>query len=55
MGKGYRKLAILSVLSVILVLFFGMTLIDDAQAMKSQGNSLTEISSNQVCGVSLCN
>ena len=40
--------------AVFAILFFGMTLFDDAQAMKSKGNSLTEVSSKQVCGNFLC-
>ncbi len=49
-----NKTTLIVAFSAILVLFFGMTLFDDAQAMKSKGNSLTEISSNKVCGTSLC-
>jgi len=49
-----NKVTIIVVFSAILVLFFGMTLFDDTQAMKSKGNSLTEVSSKNVCGISLC-
>ena len=49
-----NKVTLIVVFSSILVLFFGMTLFDDAQAMKSKGNSLTEISSKKVCGDFLC-
>jgi len=49
-----NKVTLIVVFSAILVLFFGMTLFDDAQAMKSKGNSLTEVSSKQVCGNFLC-
>jgi len=49
-----NKVTIIVVFSTILVLFFGMTLFDDTQAVKSQGNSLTETNSQQVCGTSLC-
>jgi len=53
LGMG-NKVTLIVVFSAILVLFFGMTLFDDAQAMKSKGNSLTEVSSKQVCGNFLC-
>jgi len=49
-----NKTTLIVAFSAILVLFFGMTLFDDAQAMKSKGNSLTEVSSKQVCGNFLC-
>jgi len=53
LGMG-NKTTLIVAFSAILVLFFGMTLFDDAQAMKSKGNSLTEVSSKQVCGNFLC-
>jgi len=49
-----NKVTLIVAFSAILVLFFGMTLFDDVQAMKSKGNSLTEVSSKQVCGNFLC-
>ena len=49
-----NKVTLIVAFSAVLVLFFGMTLFDDAQAMKSKGNSLTTTSSNNVCGISLC-
>jgi len=49
-----NKVTLIVAFSAVLVLFFGMTLFDDAQAMKSKGNSLTEVSSKQVCGNFLC-
>jgi len=49
-----NKVTLIVVFSAILVLFFGMTLFDDAQAIKSKGNSLTETTSKQVCGNFIC-
>jgi len=54
LGRGYRKLAIFSVLSVIFVLSISLVLSQNTEALKSEGNSLTEVSSKKVCGTSLC-
>jgi len=54
LGRGYRKLAIFSVLSVIFVLSISLVLSQNTEALKSEGNPLTEVSSKKVCGLSLC-
>ena len=54
MGRGYRKLAILSILSVILVFSIGSISLPNVEAIKGQGVSLPKIGSSEICGDKPC-
>ena len=51
MGK---KTELLVLFLVVLVLFVGINSFENAEAIKSKGNSLTETTSKQVCGNFMC-
>jgi len=49
---GMRVIWVLPIIASILI--FSLVLSQNTEALKSEGNSLTEVSSKKVCGLSLC-